>query len=124
MYVKVEPTGCCERKGMVQVRFCFFLDPTDYGYEKHHVKIDGEWQDNPFHNHFIYVEPDTIDKEIAEIGKAFLAEAYIKWATDSKLDLVNDALPFKKPAVVTESRITECDVRAESIKAITAEVKV
>ncbi len=39
MYVKIEGTGCCEHKGMVQVRFCMYLDPTDYGYEKHHIQV-------------------------------------------------------------------------------------
>lgn len=39
MKVKVEPSGCCERKGMVQVRFSFYLDPTDYGYDKHHIEV-------------------------------------------------------------------------------------
>ena len=26
MYFKVEPTGCSERKGLVQIRFSFYLD--------------------------------------------------------------------------------------------------
>ena len=26
MFVRVEPTGCHERKGLVQVRFCMYLD--------------------------------------------------------------------------------------------------
>ena len=86
------------------------------GYEKHHVKIDGEWQDNPFHNHFIYVEPDTTDKEILDIAEAFLHEAGVKWATDSKLDLVNDALPFKKPEVITDARIEACEAKVKQLK--------
>lgn len=36
MYVKVEPTGCCERKGLVQIRFSMYLEEGDYGYEKLH----------------------------------------------------------------------------------------
>lgn len=155
MFVKVEPSGCCERKGMVQVRFCMYLELADYGYGKHHVnlpvipkkgyqgKVDGmgspidmedynkwvdslpkEWQNNPFHNHFIYVEPDTTDKEIVDIGQAFLHEAYVKWATDSKLDLVNDALPFKKPLVIDAARIKACEDRVLSVKTITTECRV
>ena len=38
MYVRVEPTGCCERRGLVQVRFCMYLDTDDYGYERHHIQ--------------------------------------------------------------------------------------
>ena len=125
MFVKVEPSGCCERKGMVQIRFCFYLDLGDFGYNIHHVnlpvipeggyprEVDAmgnpvdtkaydawikslptEWQDNPFHNHFIYVEPDTADEEIMGIGEAFLHEAYIKWACGQTLDLKNPSVKF------------------------------
>ena len=149
MYVKVEPSGCCERKGMVQVRLAMYLDPTDYGYDKHHVKLPlipesgyiGEidstgrptnltdyrnwfnslpkvWQLNPFHNHFIYVEPDTTDEEIMDIAEAFLHEAGIKWCNNAKLDLTNNALPFIKPAIVTSERKTSCETRATQIKNI------
>lgn len=81
MFVKIEPTGICERKGLVQIRFCMYLEPGDYGYDVHH--------NNPFHNHFIYVEADTPDTEIMDIGQAFLEEAYVKWACDEQLDLKN-----------------------------------
>ena len=125
MFVKIEPTGCCERKGMVQVRFCMYLEPSDYGYDKHHIQVPvipesgypGElndmgvpldigdydswlaslpkvWQDNPFHNHFVYVEPDTTDKEIMDIGGAFLKEAYTKWGCEEKLELRNPPVGF------------------------------
>lgn len=30
-YVKINPTGCAERKGLVQVRFDCYLEPTDAG---------------------------------------------------------------------------------------------
>ena len=133
MYVKVEPSGCCERKGLVQIRFCMYLDKGDYGYNVHHIQVpvipeegyQGEvgeegrpkdeedyrkwidslpkiWQTNPFHNHFIYVEPETTDEEIMDIGEAFLQEAYIKWACGEKLDLKNP--PVKYPEFVNEER--------------------
>uniref|UniRef100_A0A6M3KFC0 Uncharacterized protein n=1 Tax=viral metagenome TaxID=1070528 RepID=A0A6M3KFC0_9ZZZZ len=41
MFVKIEPSGCCERKGLVQVRFSFYLEDGDYGYERHHVQVSG-----------------------------------------------------------------------------------
>lgn len=159
MYAKVEPSGCCERKGMVQVRFCMYLDPTDYGYEKHHIQVPdfidqvypGEvdtngvpinkkqynsweaslpkvWLNNPFHNHFIQVEPETTDKEIMDIAEAFLHECYIKWAQDISLvgseQPRNDALPFKKPQIIDAVRIAACEARVQSIKTITEERKV
>ncbi len=130
-----------------------YLDSADYGYKKHHIQLpdftgaeykgemkDGRpvdsvdykkwvdglpkvWQNNPFHNHFIQVEPDTTETEIMDIAEAFLHEAYIKWAQDSKLDLINDALPFTKPAIVTPEIKSVCEAKVQSVKAITTERK-
>ena len=113
MFVKIEPSGCTERKGLVQIRFCMYLEPADFGYDVHHIQVPERplteeevadsllaalvpkvWQNNPFHNHFIYVEPETSDREIMYIGEAFLNEAYIKWASDEKLDLKNPNVKF------------------------------
>lgn len=160
MYVKIEPSGCSERRGMVQVRFAMYLDPEDYGYERHHIqvpdstgatyagKLDKEgnpidttdhqkwidglpkvWQTNPFHNHFIQVNPDTTDKEIMDIAEAFLHECYIKWAQDLSLTSAehqprNDALPFVKPSTVDNTKITACNTRVQSVKAITVERRI
>lgn len=150
-YVKIEPSGCCEDKGMVQVRLSMFLDPGDYGFEKHHIDvpvrdlteheissvfdehgrglksdyealvstIGTKKQVNPFHNHFILVPPDITEKEIMDIAEAFLHEAYLKWATDSKLDLVNDHLPFEKQ--IHDSKLV--DSKVAEIKIIKTERK-
>lgn len=145
MYVRVEPSGCCERKGLVQIRFCMYLDEGDYGYEKHHIQVpvipeegyQGEideegnpkdwkdyqkwidslpriWQTNPFHNHFIYVEPETTDEEIMAVGEAFLQEAYIKWAREEKLDLKNP--PIKYPESVNEERRQAVETKVKHLK--------
>lgn len=112
MLIRVEPTGCCERKGMVRIRFCMYLERGDYGYA---------WQNNPFHNHFIYVEPDTTDEEIMDIGEAFLDEAYIKWDSglnlaSSEYQLRNDALPFKKPLTVNKARLKAIADKVKHLK--------
>ena len=39
MRYEIEKTGCCERKGMVQIRYAFYLDQDDYGYDKCHVQV-------------------------------------------------------------------------------------
>ncbi len=150
MYAKIEPSGVCEFKGKVQVRICFYLDPADIGYSKHHVQVpdftgatyigsmneDGSptsqtdytawvaslpkvWQNNPFHNHFIYVEPETADTEIADIGKTFLVEAYMKWSKDKPLDLRNAPVNFF--SVVSSELKQACEARVSSIN-ILAEV--
>jgi len=36
---KIEPTGCCERKGMRQIRLCFYLEPGDVRYAEHHLNL-------------------------------------------------------------------------------------
>ena len=90
-----------------------YLDPGDYGYKAHHVQVPErplteaeldspalaslvplKWQTNPFHNHFIYADPETPDDEIMDVGEAFLHEAYIKWARDENLDLKNPPFTF------------------------------
>ena len=39
MHYKIEPSGCCEVKGLMQIRFCLYLEAGDYGYEKHHITV-------------------------------------------------------------------------------------
>jgi hypothetical protein len=137
-----------------------YLEPEDYGYEKHLVQVpvipeggyqgkvnefgqpvDMEeykawikslplvWQDNPFHNHFIQVDPDTSDEEIMDIAEAFLHECYIKWAQDLNLASVehqprNDILPFVRPGNISEARKLECEVKATMLKSSLLERKV
>jgi len=139
MYVKVEPSGCCIRKGMVQIRLCMYLEPTDYGYEKHHVEIYAReltqeeldnpaladlvpkvWQNNPFHNHFIYVDPTVTNTEILNIARSFLNEAYTKWASNTKVDFISP--PFKTPTINT-ARLTACENKMQSIKTIVSEIR-
>ncbi len=144
MFVKIEPSGVCERKGLVQVRLAMYLESTDYGYAKHHVTVpvipaegykgaldkNGRpdpieytaWlkglptttQDNPFHNHFIQVSPTTTDAEIMDIAEAYLHEAGVKWGTDKKPDLVNP------PLIITAASKVACDARVAQLKALTA----
>ncbi len=130
MRVEIEPSGCTERKGLVQVRFAMYLDPGDYGYDVHHVQVPErpltqeeqdnpalaalvslKWQTNPFHNHFIYVEPDTPNKKIMDIGEAFLHEAYTKWASGKQLDLKNPLVAF--PTVFVSDQVA---AKVQSLK--------
>lgn len=152
MYVRIEPSGCCERKGLVQIRLSMYLEPDDYGYEKHHVQIpdfnsakydgeikncipaDGEhfskwaenlpkvWQNNPFHNHFIYVEPDITLGEIEAMAEAFLHEAGFKWGNDQECDLKNPH--FKFPENVSPDKKDKCSKRAKEFTGDTIYIKV
>jgi hypothetical protein len=75
MHCKVEPSGCSEYKGLVQVRYCLYLDPGDHGYERHLI----EGVCNPFHNHFCQFEPTATDAEILFVGELALQMAKEKW---------------------------------------------
>ncbi len=140
MFVKVEPSGCYERKGLVQVRFSMYLDEGDYGYDVHHIqvperplteeelanpklaeKVPKVWQTNPFHNHFIYVEPETSDEEIMDIGQTFLEEAYIKWTCEEKLDPKNP--PIKFHMFVDEQRLRAVEDKVKHLKETVLERK-
>ena len=144
MYFRVESSGCCERKGMVQVLYCFFLEPDDYGYEAHHVTVpdftQGEYKgevdkdgnpvdmtdyqkwvaslptierDNPFHNHICCFPSEISDQEIADKGKALLANAYAFWSRDEFPRLKNAATKWP---VVTQALVTACESRVAEIK--------
>ena len=39
MFFKVNITGCSERKGLVEVRYDLYLDPTDERYSEHYVQV-------------------------------------------------------------------------------------
>jgi len=83
-------------------------------YQKWIDSLPKIWQTNPFHNHFIYVEPDATDDEIMDIGEAFLQEAYTKWSHDEKLDLKNP--PIKFPEFVNEARRQAVAVKVKHLK--------
>jgi len=110
MFVKVEPTGCCERKGMVQVRFSFFLDKGDARYAECRVKDNGVLVSVPFHNHFVYVAPDTSDADILDIGERFLKQAYGFWEKDQFPALGN--APVSAPEITAKRRV-ECMDKAD-----------
>jgi len=83
--------------------------------------MDRWYSNNPFHNHFIQVEPDAMDKESMDIAEAFMDEAYIKWACEEKLDLEN--LPTKYPAVVDNKRLRTINSKVQHLKSTTLERK-
>lgn len=39
MFWMIDPTGCCECKGMRQVKLCFYLDKQDSHYDRHLVNV-------------------------------------------------------------------------------------
>lgn len=140
MFVKIENTGCCELNQMLQIRFAMYLDIDDYGYEKTRAEVFERdlteeelkdealanlvakiWQTNPFHNHFIYIDPPLTDVEILDLGEALLKEAYRKWSMNSKIDLKNEPLLQVEK---TDIRLTACTNRLQALKAVNLERRV
>jgi len=143
MRFEVELSGLSIRHGRIQIRFCLYLDPDDYGYEKHFVDVPieplegysgfgengqpidndhyNEWLDslptvkriNPFHNHFIQVDPDITDEEILFLGEWTLLTAKRKWDKDEFPGFKNQ--PFKRIANPTNKRLNDCSERAAKI---------
>lgn len=109
MYFKIEKSGCCEHKGLVQVRADFYYDETDKGYsltevkifskEGYQGKVDGvlntpadmedykKWVDSlptekrllPRHTHFIYFPHNVTNEEIL-----FCFEIALDWYKKSR----------------------------------------
>lgn len=142
MYFKINPTGCGENKGRVEVRYDLYLDSGDYGYSDHYVQVpviikeysgkvdesgapvdiedyqkwhDGlerVWQNNPFCCHFVQFEPTVTDAEILERGEEVLAMAYKNHLND---DLRANTNPYVAKST-DATKIASCASRAASIK--------
>lgn len=119
MFVRVEPSGCTERKGMVQVRLDFFLEEGDARYKERRIEVPSETKGEtvtisaPFHVHFIYVAPDTSEKAILDIAERFLKQAYGFWANEQFPALVN--APHVAPEITPVRRVA-CMNRADRFK--------
>jgi hypothetical protein len=127
MFVRVEPSGCTERKGMVQVRLDFFLEEGDARYKERRIEVPSETKGEtvtisaPFHCHFIYVAPDTSEKAILDIAERFLKQAYGFWENEQFPALVNE--PHTKPTI-TAARKAACMEKVSALTAATLERKV
>lgn len=152
---KIEPTGCTVRKGKVQLKFSFYLEPSDPRYEEHHIQVpiipeggypgevgaDGspvdqdaynawieslpkEWQDNPFHNHFIYVDPDITEAEIKQLMAEALDEFFGIWTEGEDILKAWRTRPLKSKkhfvaGDLSDGNIKKCQSR---VKAVTSRV--
>ena len=112
MYFKVEPTGCSERKGLVQVRYDCCLDKEDHGYKE---------ACNPFYSHFCQFSPEeATDENIMFVGELALKMAYEKWEKGASPAVQNQPVKIDLSA----SRKAVCIARVEQIKAATFEKQV
>ncbi len=154
-YIKIEPSGCCIYKGWIQVRLCFYLEPTDPRYNEHHVfvvdetslqfkngykgKIDADgnpvnqadydawiaslphiWRDNPFHNHFIFIDADTTDSEILKQAQDAFNEFFAGWCEGKEMADVwhSKVRPVFVTKVLTADQQLTCQNKLSQIKAM------
>lgn len=138
MFFKIESSGCSiVGEGLIEVRFSFFLDPEDAGYDDHYVDVPDipadikysgkpddyeKWadsfpkkkQNNPFHNHFKQYDPGVSDEKIMIDGVALLKEAYSRWAGKRPMDIKTPI-----PVLTTKSLSPfEVVARVDQIKAL------
>lgn len=109
-YGRIGSSGCKVRKGKIKLLFRFYLEPGDPRYEEHHVVVpvvpEGgypgkmvdehpadqqafkEWlqglpteeRDNPFHNHFEYVNDSILQAEVEALMALRLEEFFAAWS--------------------------------------------
>ena len=123
MFYKIEPTGCVVRKGMIQVRYDFFLDEKDERFDEMYLQVEegGEKVATPFHTHFCYFDPNVTQEEIEFIGDVGLQLAYKPWSKREKIDIRNVATVY--PKTLTKEREKECQSVLTSIKVASKELK-
>jgi hypothetical protein len=109
MYALIEPSGCSENHGNVEVRYSFFLEPDDKRYNERYYPVpvtpptgypgrihegrplDAEeyehwlkglphiYQLAPFHNHFVSFDPDVSLEQIQAVAKFHQPNFYAAW---------------------------------------------
>lgn len=91
-YFKINPTGCGERKGLVEVRYDCYLSRDDAGNEEHYVTV-------PDYTGAVY------EGKMDEIGSPVDVDDYQKWA--SSLPTITRNNPFCCHFVQMQADITD-----------------
>lgn len=92
---RIEPTGISVRNGKVQIRFSFYLDPTDARYEEHHVEVP-------------IIPAEGYPGEVDEEGTPVDPEDYNKWIEGLPKKWQNN--PFHNHFVRVSPDVTDEDV--------------
>lgn len=117
MYVKIENSGCCERKGMMQVRFDFCLEEGDPRHEEFRPSDkngDPIGEESCFHTHFVYVDPEITDEELLAMGEKILQDASSRFKNEQSMNIQNKPVAFNLAA--SESRKKVIVDRVNQIK--------
>lgn len=95
MFVKVEPSGCCVRKDMVQVQLCFYLEQGDYKYHVHHVKLP-------------VIPEGGYPGEVDDMGRPLDFKDYKKWLEG--LPQTKQVNSFHNHFIYVEPDITDAEI--------------
>lgn len=112
MYFKIEPSGCYERKGLVQIRFDCFLDEGDSRYD--------EYTSRPFCCHFRLFDSDVTDDELVSAGKEILIMAYENFQTGDLSKNRNAKITYISGTVAKQRSIE----RVSAVRATDFSVKI
>lgn len=97
-FVKINPTGCNERKGLVQVRFDCYFEPTDPGYPEYHVTVP-------------VIPAEGYPGKVNKMGSPVDIADYDKWL--ASLPTVTRDNPFCCHFRCFEPDITDADILKE-----------
>jgi len=151
---EIEISGIAVRKGRVQIRFSFYLEPGDARYEEHHVQVPvipeggypGEmddlgpldiedyskweeslpkvWQNNPFHNHFEYVDADIADVDLVASLRENMDLFYSIWSKGQDILAVWKSKGALVPGDLSSENIARCELKALDVASRASELSV
>lgn len=93
---RIEPTGISVRKGKVQLRFCFYLNPTDVRYDEHHIQVP-------------IIPAEGYSGEVDERGNPANPEDYNNWLESLPKKWQNN--PFHNHFVRVSPDATDGEIR-------------
>lgn len=96
MLVRIEPSGVIERKGLVQIRFCFYLEPGDARYDEHHIQMP-------------IIPPEGYPGDVDDMGRPLDIVAYKAWREGLPKKWQNN--PFHNHFVLVEHNIPDGRIR-------------
>ena len=95
MFFKVNTTGVSERKGLVEVRYDLYLDPTDERYSEHYVKVP-------------VIPKEGYEGKVDEFGKPVDQADYDHWLAG--LPVVAQHSPFCCHFCQFEPTVTDAEI--------------
>lgn len=101
---RIEPTGCTVHKGKIQLRFSFYLEPTDPRYGEHHILIP-------------IIPPEGYLGEVDAMGSPVDEKHYVAWVVS--LPMKWQTNPFHNHLMFLDSDTTNEEIErlmAESLE--------